>query len=84
MISSMAEECDKPTTKLPNALSLCVPIGGIAGLFFVSHILLIVLFLELVHTSFESSNFLLEFLFVDRSSRFAPHYLSWQTSSPRQ
>lgn len=36
MISSMAEECDKPTTKLPNALSLCVPIGGIAGLFFVS------------------------------------------------
>ncbi|KAJ8127469.1 hypothetical protein O1611_g6167 [Lasiodiplodia mahajangana] len=34
MISSMAEECDKPTTKLPNALSLCVPIGGIAGLFF--------------------------------------------------
>ncbi|KAI0392729.1 amino acid transporter [Xylariaceae sp. FL0594] len=35
MISSMAEECDKPTVKLPNALSLCVPIGGIAGLFFI-------------------------------------------------
>ncbi|KAI0860436.1 amino acid transporter [Xylaria cubensis] len=35
MISSMAEECDKPTTKLPNALSLCVPVGGIAGLFFI-------------------------------------------------
>ncbi|KAI1337679.1 amino acid transporter [Xylariaceae sp. FL0016] len=35
MISSMAEECDKPTVKLPNALSLCVPVGGIAGLFFI-------------------------------------------------
>ncbi|KAI3328018.1 amino acid transporter [Xylariaceae sp. AK1471] len=35
MISSMAEECDKPTIKLPNALSLCVPVGGIAGLFFI-------------------------------------------------
>ncbi|CAJ2511359.1 Uu.00g069840.m01.CDS01 [Anthostomella pinea] len=35
MIISMAEECDKPTIKLPNALSLCVPIGGIAGLFFI-------------------------------------------------
>ncbi|CAN8101588.1 unnamed protein product [Discula destructiva] len=35
MISSMAEECDDPTTKLPKALSLCVPVGGIAGLFFI-------------------------------------------------
>ncbi|KAI1813041.1 amino acid transporter [Poronia punctata] len=35
MISSMAEECDKPTVKLPSALSLCVPVGGIAGLFFI-------------------------------------------------
>ncbi|KAH8156935.1 hypothetical protein CIB48_g11310 [Xylaria polymorpha] len=35
MISSMAEECDQPTIKLPNALSLCIPIGGIAGLFFI-------------------------------------------------
>ncbi|KAI1269525.1 amino acid transporter [Xylariaceae sp. FL1019] len=35
MISSMAEECDKPTVKLPTAMSLCVPIGGIAGLFFI-------------------------------------------------
>lgn len=32
----MAEECGDPTTKLPRALSLCVPVGGIAGLFFVS------------------------------------------------
>ncbi len=36
MISSMAEECEDPTVKLPKAISLCVPIGGIAGLFFVS------------------------------------------------
>ncbi|KAK9417652.1 putative Amino acid/polyamine transporter I [Seiridium unicorne] len=35
MISSMAEECGDPTTKLPKALALCVPVGGIAGLFFV-------------------------------------------------
>ncbi|KAJ9149035.1 Amino acid transporter [Pleurostoma richardsiae] len=35
MISSMAEECDHPTTKLPKAISLCVPVGGIAGLFFI-------------------------------------------------
>lgn len=36
MISSMAEECGDPTVKLPKAISLCVPVGGIAGLFFVS------------------------------------------------
>ncbi|KAI2467264.1 amino acid transporter [Annulohypoxylon bovei var. microspora] len=35
MITSMAEECAEPTVKLPNALSLCVPVGGIAGLFFI-------------------------------------------------
>ncbi|OTA95185.1 hypothetical protein M434DRAFT_10094 [Hypoxylon sp. CO27-5] len=35
MITSMAEECSDPTLKLPNALSLCVPVGGIAGLFFI-------------------------------------------------
>ncbi|KAH9995146.1 amino acid transporter [Xylariaceae sp. FL0662B] len=35
MISSMAEECGNPTVKLPNAISLCVPVGGIAGLFFI-------------------------------------------------
>ncbi|KAI1389019.1 amino acid transporter [Hypoxylon trugodes] len=35
MISSMAEECGDPTIKLPNAISLCVPVGGIAGLFFI-------------------------------------------------
>lgn len=33
----MAEECGDATTKLPKALSLCVPVGGIAGLFFVSY-----------------------------------------------
>ena len=31
----MAEECDHPTTKVPTAISLCVPVGGIAGLFFI-------------------------------------------------
>ncbi|KAH8682537.1 amino acid/polyamine transporter I [Xylariales sp. PMI_506] len=35
MITSMAEECGDPTIKLPKALSLCVPVGGIAGLFFI-------------------------------------------------
>ncbi|KAK8128465.1 hypothetical protein PG984_009573 [Apiospora sp. TS-2023a] len=35
MITSMAEECGDPTTKLPKALSLSVPVGGIAGLFFI-------------------------------------------------
>lgn len=35
MITSMAEECGDPTTKLPKAISLCVPVGGIAGLFFI-------------------------------------------------
>ncbi|RAL00258.1 putative amino acid permease [Aspergillus ibericus CBS 121593] len=35
MISSMAEECSKPAVKVPQAISLCVPVGGIAGLFFI-------------------------------------------------
>lgn len=35
MISAMAEECANPTVKVPTAISLCVPIGGIAGLFFI-------------------------------------------------
>lgn len=35
MISSMAEECDNPSVKVPRALALCVPVGGLAGLFFV-------------------------------------------------
>jgi amino acid transporter len=35
MISAMAEECESPTVKLPKAIALCVPVGGIAGLFFV-------------------------------------------------
>ncbi|KAF7557766.1 hypothetical protein G7Z17_g382 [Cylindrodendrum hubeiense] len=30
MISSMAEECGDATVRLPKALSLCVPIGGLA------------------------------------------------------
>ncbi|KXL49374.1 hypothetical protein M433DRAFT_145043 [Acidomyces richmondensis BFW] len=35
MISSMAEECVDPAVKVPKAISLCVPVGGSAGLFFV-------------------------------------------------
>jgi amino acid transporter len=35
MISSMAEECHDAAVKVPNAISLCVPVGGIAGLFFI-------------------------------------------------
>lgn len=35
MISSMAEECAKPAVKVPQAMSMCVPVGGTAGLFFV-------------------------------------------------
>lgn len=31
MISSMAEECSDPAIKVPNAISLCVPVGGFAG-----------------------------------------------------
>ncbi|EXJ84526.1 hypothetical protein A1O3_05195 [Capronia epimyces CBS 606.96] len=35
MISSMAEECSSPAIKVPKAISLCVPVGGFAGLFFI-------------------------------------------------
>lgn len=35
MVSAMAEECDNPTIKLPKAMALCVPVGGIAGLFYI-------------------------------------------------
>lgn len=35
MISSMAEECADPAIKVPRAISLCVPVGGIAGFFFI-------------------------------------------------
>lgn len=35
MVSSMAEECAKPAVKLPQAISLCVPVGGLAGIFFI-------------------------------------------------
>lgn len=35
MISAMAEECSDPAVKVPKAISLCVPVGGFAGLFFV-------------------------------------------------
>lgn len=35
MISSMAEEIPDPTVKVPTAISLCVPVGGFAGLFFI-------------------------------------------------
>ncbi|CAG1978554.1 unnamed protein product [Fusarium graminearum] len=37
MITSMAEECGDVTVKLPRAMALCVPVGCIAGLFFVSY-----------------------------------------------
>lgn len=36
MITSMAEECGDATVRLPRALSLAMPVGCIAGLFFVS------------------------------------------------
>ncbi|EEA20752.1 hypothetical protein TMatcc_000741 [Talaromyces marneffei ATCC 18224] len=35
MISAMAEECSNAVVKVPQAISLCVPVGGIAGLFFI-------------------------------------------------
>ncbi|KAJ6443684.1 amino acid permease [Purpureocillium lavendulum] len=35
MITSMAEECGDVTVKLPRAISLAVPVGFVAGLFFV-------------------------------------------------
>lgn len=35
MISSMAEECANATVKVPQAISLCVPVAGFAGLFFI-------------------------------------------------
>ncbi|KAJ5377262.1 amino acid transporter [Penicillium cataractarum] len=35
LISSMAEECDNPHVKLPKALSLSIPVGGLAGLLFI-------------------------------------------------
>ncbi|KAL3427905.1 amino acid permease [Phlyctema vagabunda] len=35
MISSMAEEVNDPAIKVPKAISLCVPVGGFAGLFFI-------------------------------------------------
>ncbi|KAH8887291.1 amino acid transporter [Thozetella sp. PMI_491] len=35
MVSAMAEECSDPAVKVPKAISLCVPIGGLAGLFFI-------------------------------------------------
>lgn len=35
MISSMAEEVEDPSIQVPKAMSLCVPIGCLAGLFFI-------------------------------------------------
>lgn len=35
MISAMAEEADHSATKVLTAISLCVPVGGFAGLFFI-------------------------------------------------
>lgn len=36
MVSAMAEEVRDPAVKVPRALAWCIPVGGIAGLFFVS------------------------------------------------
>ena len=35
MISSMSEEVRHPAIQMPKAISLCIPVGGVAGLFFV-------------------------------------------------
>ena len=35
MISSMSEEVHDPAVKMPKAISLCVPVGGFAGFFFI-------------------------------------------------
>lgn len=35
MIAAMAEECSNAVVKVPQAISLCIPVGGIAGLFFI-------------------------------------------------
>jgi len=35
MISSMAEEVSDPAVKVPKAISLCVPVGGFFGIFFI-------------------------------------------------
>ncbi|KAK2775097.1 hypothetical protein FQN53_003312 [Emmonsiellopsis sp. PD_33] len=35
MISSMAEECDNPTVKLPKAMSLIVPVSAVTGVCFI-------------------------------------------------
>lgn len=35
LITSMAEECRDAAVDLPRALSLCIPIAGVAGLFFI-------------------------------------------------
>ena len=35
MVSSMAKEVADPTRKVPIALSLCISVGGVAGLFFI-------------------------------------------------
>lgn len=35
MISAMAEECPNPAVKVPRAIALAIPVGSIAGLFFI-------------------------------------------------
>ena len=35
MITAMAEECAEPAVRVPRAIALCVPVGGVAGLFFI-------------------------------------------------
>ncbi|OAA75227.1 Amino acid/polyamine transporter I [Akanthomyces lecanii RCEF 1005] len=35
MVTSMAEECEDPETQVPRAMTLCMPLGGVAALVFV-------------------------------------------------
>jgi amino acid transporter len=35
MVTSMAEECKDPEVEVPRAMALCIPCGGVAGLFFI-------------------------------------------------
>ncbi|KAL3461014.1 amino acid/polyamine transporter I [Aspergillus heterothallicus] len=35
MVTSMTEEVHSPAIKVPQAMSLCIPVGGITGLFFI-------------------------------------------------
>jgi hypothetical protein len=55
MITAMAEECGDATVRLPRALALCVPVGCIAGLFFVSRLILDIVCLLIISRSSQSA-----------------------------